>query len=358
MAEPIALLLRGTALGFAVLLLAVGWGSGRARRALVPLLVCLAAYLLRSAPEAVVAPTWVLVPLAVGALLFPLAFWWLVRVAFDDQTNLAWPVPKVAALLLIAGLGSASPAWQAAQKAIAAAVMLAALWRLAAAWPQDLVSDRRRVRLWLVAYTGAHGLAVLAVELVLQGQRAPSWLETINVAVIMAALGATATYLLRSDANAMQTLFGADPEQSPSSQKVDPSVPALAREAEQPADDAGDEARLQDLEHLMTVKTIYRDPELTLSAVADQLGLPDYRLRDLIHNRLGHRNFPAFVNAYRLAEVERSLIDPALARRPILTLALEAGFGSIGPFNRAFRERHGLTPTEFRKKTDPGGALV
>jgi AraC-like DNA-binding protein len=358
MAESIALLLRGTALGFAVLLLAVGSGAGRARRALAPLLVCLAAYLLRSAPEAVAAPSWVLLPLAMGALLFPLAFWWLVRVAFDDRTTLPWPAAVVAALLLVAGLGSARPEWQAAQKAIAAAVMLTALWRLAVAWPQDLVSDRRRVRLWLVAYTGGHGLAVLAVELVLQGQRAPSWLETVNVAVIMAALGATATYLLRSDSNAIQTLFGADPEQSRPSQKIGPSVAASARPPERQADDAGDEARLQDLEHLMTVKLLYRDPELTLSAVADQLGLPDYRLRDLIHNRLGHRNFPAFVNAYRLAEVEQNLIDPALVRRPILTLALEAGFGSIGPFNRAFRERHGLTPSEYRKRTDTGDALA
>lgn len=34
---------------------------------------------------------------------------------------------------------------------------------------------------------------------------------------------------------------------------------------------------------------------------------------------------------------------------PILTIALDAGFGSLGPFNRAFRAETGLTPTEFRR---------
>jgi len=71
-------------------------------------------------------------------------------------------------------------------------------------------------------------------------------------------------------------------------------------------------------------------------------------LRELIHSQLGYRNFPAYVNDHRLQEVEQKLADPAFDRRPILTLALEAGFGSIGPFNRAFRERHGVTPSAFR----------
>jgi AraC-like DNA-binding protein len=34
---------------------------------------------------------------------------------------------------------------------------------------------------------------------------------------------------------------------------------------------------------------------------------------------------------------------------PVLTIALDAGFQSIGPFNRAFKADTGLTPTEFRR---------
>jgi AraC-like DNA-binding protein len=43
------------------------------------------------------------------------------------------------------------------------------------------------------------------------------------------------------------------------------------------------------------------------------------------------------------------LTDPAKRDLPILTLALEAGFQSIGPFNRAFKAATGTTPTEFRQ---------
>jgi AraC-like DNA-binding protein len=37
---------------------------------------------------------------------------------------------------------------------------------------------------------------------------------------------------------------------------------------------------------------------------------------------------------------------------PVLTIALDAGFQSIGPFNRAFKTETGLTPTEYRKQAE------
>ena len=99
----------------------------------------------------------------------------------------------------------------------------------------------------------------------------------------------------------------------------------------------------------MTVDCLYRDPELTLAGLAQRLGLPEYRLRELINRQLGYRNFAAFINEHRLREVEQRLADPSCDRRPILTLALEAGFGSIGPFNRSFKDRQGVTPRAFRE---------
>lgn len=85
--------------------------------------------------------------------------------------------------------------------------------------------------------------------------------------------------------------------------------------------------------------------------------MPEYVLRRLINERLGHRNFAAFVNEYRLREVSERLADRAVDRRPILTLALESGFGSIGPFNRAFRDRFGVTPTQFRAAQGAGDRM-
>jgi AraC-like DNA-binding protein len=95
---------------------------------------------------------------------------------------------------------------------------------------------------------------------------------------------------------------------------------------------------------------VWRDEGLTIAKLAAQLGEQEYRLRRTINGQLGHRNFSAFLNGYRIAEVKSALADPAQRGVPIITIALDAGFGSLGPFNRAFREAEGMTPSEFRAR--------
>jgi len=73
------------------------------------------------------------------------------------------------------------------------------------------------------------------------------------------------------------------------------------------------------------------------------------KLRRVINQQSGYRNFSQFLNHCRIARAQEQLADPALRYTSILTLTLELGYGSIGPFNRAFREQTGVTPTQFRK---------
>ena len=68
-------------------------------------------------------------------------------------------------------------------------------------------------------------------------------------------------------------------------------------------------------------------------------------LRALINQQLGYRNFNDFLHHHRLQEAAARLASEDL---PILSIALDCGYGSIGPFNRAFRQRFGMTPTEYR----------
>ena len=84
--------------------------------------------------------------------------------------------------------------------------------------------------------------------------------------------------------------------------------------------------------------------------------MPEYRLRRLINQALGYRNFNSFLNHYRIEEVKAALADPAQAAVPILTMALDAGFSSLGPFNRAFKAETGLTPSEYRQQHQHSGA--
>jgi AraC-like DNA-binding protein len=106
---------------------------------------------------------------------------------------------------------------------------------------------------------------------------------------------------------------------------------------------------MEALRRLIAHDRIYREQDLSIASLSQKLDIPEYRLRRLINGQLGHRNFSAFVNGYRLAEAEAALRDPGQADVPILTIALDAGFGSIGPFNRAFKAQTGLTPTEYRR---------
>jgi AraC-like DNA-binding protein len=99
----------------------------------------------------------------------------------------------------------------------------------------------------------------------------------------------------------------------------------------------------------MTTAHAYRREDLTVASLAALLGVPEYRLRKHINQRLGHRNFNAFVNGYRLDEARRALADPAQRELPVLSIALGSGFQSIGPFNRAFKAVTGLTPSEYRR---------
>ena len=116
-----------------------------------------------------------------------------------------------------------------------------------------------------------------------------------------------------------------------------------------PAVEPADQGLVAALGRLMTAERAYRQDGLTIGTLAQQLGLPEYRLRRLINQALGYRNFNSFVNHYRIAEVKAALADPSQSEVPVLTIALDAGFSSLGPFNRAFKAETGMTPSEYRR---------
>jgi len=109
-------------------------------------------------------------------------------------------------------------------------------------------------------------------------------------------------------------------------------------------------AKLAALQPLMERQAVYRDPALSVDSLAAKLQMPAYRLRQLINGELGYRNFNVFVNDHRIAAACRDLADPERDHLPILTIALDVGFGSLSPFNRAFKERHDQTPSEYRAR--------
>ncbi|MEM7330049.1 MAG: helix-turn-helix transcriptional regulator [Pseudomonadota bacterium] len=110
-----------------------------------------------------------------------------------------------------------------------------------------------------------------------------------------------------------------------------------------------DDALQSKLQTAMTGAHMYREQSLTIRALASRLGVSEHQLRALIRDRLGYPNFSAFVNDHRIEAVKAAFESADTSHLPILTIAMNNGFRSLSPFNRAFREKEGMTPTEYRK---------
>lgn len=114
--------------------------------------------------------------------------------------------------------------------------------------------------------------------------------------------------------------------------------------------DPRDQALHRNLADLMETSQVFRQPELTIEAIAKRLSSPTHRVRALINGGLGFRNFPAFVNGFRLAHAKAALADPRRSRETVLSIAFESGFASLQTFNRVFRDAEGVTPTGYRAR--------
>jgi len=107
------------------------------------------------------------------------------------------------------------------------------------------------------------------------------------------------------------------------------------------------DAYIERLVELLEREKIYRDPSLSVGALAGRLSIPAHHLSQAINDKLG-RNFFDLINGYRIEEAKRSLANGDIEKQKILAIALDVGFGSLGSFNRAFKRHTGKTPSEFR----------
>lgn len=93
----------------------------------------------------------------------------------------------------------------------------------------------------------------------------------------------------------------------------------------------------------------YRDPELSLTSLAEKLGLTTHELSRIINTAI-KKNFNDFINEYRVAEVIKRMQDPAYDRITLLGIAYDSGFNSKSTFNLIFKKMTGKPPVEY--KTD------
>ena len=355
-AEILEVLARGAAagvfLGLAVVIGRGGYSPARGTGALFCLAA--AAHTLTQLSRIELALGWAWLPIWALSVMGAGLFWAFATQLFEDRQRVAVRrfAPAIA-LLTLGAVAAVTPA--AASRALwlahnlfGAALMTHVFFVIAAGWRGDLVEARRRLRGPILAAAALYAMAVIAVQI----------LELLwRPADVLSPIAAAALLILSLAAIGM--LLQADPELF--------APPAKPRPAEAPLSDmpapSGEDAKIVGkLDRLMRGERTYREENLSSAALGVRVGVPEYKLRRLINRQLGHRNFNAYLNQWRLAEVAQALADPDQRDVPISTIALDAGFQSLGPFNRAFKAETGLTPTAFRAqalagaKSDPSVA--
>jgi AraC-like DNA-binding protein len=89
------------------------------------------------------------------------------------------------------------------------------------------------------------------------------------------------------------------------------------------------------------------DPALSVAAVATRHGISVRYVHKLFED--DGRTYSQVVLGARLDHALRELRDPRCAERTVSAIAGAAGFGDLSYFNRTFRRRYGMTPSEARQ---------
>jgi AraC-like DNA-binding protein len=307
------------------------------------MLTGIAAYVVESAPGFGALDLRWRFPIHIASISTPAAFWMTTGAVFDDAFRARWY--HALAWLALAMLG----AWEmfghaisiaAIHSALSLLLILLGIWHALAGRAADLVERRRRLRVLYAIAVALYTVLIIAADWLWPGGLSAAPLSLAN------AIGLLALIFLF----ALLGSLSSTGEQSAPAQAQARSTPSPANDRPAASPPTGaDAALLQALRKLIEHGKVYRETDLSIASLSQKLDIPEHRLRRLINRQLGHRNFSTFVNGYRLAEAETALADPAQAEVPILTIALDTGFGSIGPFNRAFKAHTGLTPTEYRR---------
>ncbi|MBK8373705.1 helix-turn-helix domain-containing protein [Sphingorhabdus sp.] len=278
--------------------------------------------------------------LALGAGATPGLFWLFARAWFDDESR----VSKIAIALVALSIANVfvlqltfadKPPIFYASAIIFRVGMLAfgaaGLWIAWRGRNDDLIESRRKLRPLIVMVVGGYVLLVGVAEMVVFNDFGPRWfMQSVGSSIVFVTFACCAAMFGMRQTD----LFG------PS------TAPAKAPSTKLAADDPLGAKLLAFMESEMP----HRDETMSIAKLSAQLNEQEYRLRRTINGQMGHRNFAAFLNGFRLAEVKAALVDPTQKDVTIITIALDAGFGSLGPFNRAFREAEGMTPSEYRAR--------
>lgn len=153
--------------------------------------------------------------------------------------------------------------------------------------------------------------------------------------------------MLESAARNLESL--SETEWPVTAQSLADLLPTLMRQAPATADlDAGTASRGATLQRLcQAIERRLDDPDLTPAKVATAEGISERYLQKLFGGT--GSSFTHYLRERRLQRTCADLCNPAQAHHSISEIAFRAGFNDSAHFSRAFRQRFGVSPREYRQ---------
>ncbi|KEF31800.1 transcriptional regulatory protein [Marinobacter nitratireducens] len=212
-------------------------------------------------------------------------------------------------------------------------IVLHGLFYVVRHWRDDLVETRRKARLALLLVMGtAVTVATVSLNFGLYHEASRGTIVSLAALTILICFVST-----------REGLLDLAPQPSASTENPVSSEP-LSENGEKSQEDA---RQLQ----ILMAEGFYKEEKLTLKRLASELSIPEYRVRKVINETLGYRNFNDYINQLRIAEAARHLREQPDA--PILNISLDVGYRTLSSFNRAFRDIMQTTPSAYRQGETP-----
>jgi AraC-like DNA-binding protein len=203
----------------------------------------------------------------------------------------------------------------------------------------DLVSSRIKLRRAFLVVVAFYGVLICAAEILLQGQPASHGTDALHYSILLILAG-----LFFREARTHPDLFQENPSVHKSDTTQESQTAPISGMVTKPISETPPLHR--NLIHWVEVEKVYRQEGLTIGQLAQKMKTQVYLLRVCINKQLGFRNFNDFLNHYRVQEAcSRLRSEPGL---PIFNLSMELGYGSLAPFNRAFKSKVGKTPSQYK----------
>ena len=91
----------------------------------------------------------------------------------------------------------------------------------------------------------------------------------------------------------------------------------------------------------------FLNPDFTLKDLAESLNMSRNEVSESINSGFGF-NFNELINSYRIEKTKEMISNPDNDHLSLIAIAYDCGFNSKATFNRVFKQKTGISPSQFK----------